>query len=62
MSGSNPEAAAGPTPDYRYDAEPLAAASATIGRITAILALRSRGGDGGDGCDAAALEPLPGVP
>ena len=48
MSGSNPEATAGPTTDYRYDVEPLAAASATIGRIVAILALRSPGGDGGD--------------
>jgi hypothetical protein len=48
MSGSNPETAAGPTTDYRYDTGPLAAASATIGRIVAILALRSPGGDVGD--------------
>jgi hypothetical protein len=31
--------------DYRYGPEPLEHAAATIGRITAILALRSRGGD-----------------
>jgi hypothetical protein len=53
MSGSKAEVTAGPTTDYRYAPEPLVAASATIERITAILALRWRGGDDGDGSDGA---------